>query len=162
MSASSTQSRPVAALTPQRLFRIVAVAEAVTWTMLLVGMFLKYVTDTTEVGVRIGGMAHGAIFVAYCLTTVVVGIDQRWSLRRTVLGLAAAVPPFFTIWFDLAAERKGWFGSAWRLRTEAPAGPLQRLVSWMLRKPGQGAVAAVVAVAALTGLALLIGPPVGK
>ena len=61
------------------LFRRVAVAEAVTWALLLVGMFLKYVTETTDLAVRVFGMLHGVVFVAYCLTVVLVAIDQRWS-----------------------------------------------------------------------------------
>jgi integral membrane protein len=73
-------------MSPLRLFRTVAVAEAITWALLLTGMFLKYVTDTTELGVRVGGMVHGVVFIAYCLTTVVVAVDQRWSAGRTVLG----------------------------------------------------------------------------
>ena len=84
-------------MSPQVLFRRVAVAEAVTWALLLLGMFLKYVTDTTELGVRVFGMAHGVVFVAYCLAVVVVAVDQRWSSGRAVLGLAAAVPPFCTV-----------------------------------------------------------------
>ena len=35
-------------MSPLLLFRRVAVAEAVTWALLLVGMVLKYVTGTTE------------------------------------------------------------------------------------------------------------------
>lgn len=144
---------------PLRLFRVVAVAEAITWALLLTGMFLKYVTETTELGVRVGGMLHGVVFIAYCLTTVVVAVDQRWSAGRTVLGLAASIPPFFTVLFDRYAEGRGLLGSSWRLRTEEPAGPVQRVVSWLLRKPLQGLVAGVVAVLALTGVALLVGPP---
>ena len=162
MSASSVPGSPsssASTLTPQRLFRIVAVAEAVTWTLLLTGMVLKYVTDTTEMGVRIGGMAHGVVFIAYCLTTITVGVDQRWSVRRILLGLVSSIPPFVTVWFDLAGERKGWFGQAWRLRAGAPRRPLEKVVSWLIREPGQGAVAAVAAVAALTCLALIVGPP---
>ncbi len=34
-------------------------------------------------------------------------------------------------------------------------------MSWLLRNPMRGAFAGVVAVAALTGIALLVGPPVG-
>ncbi|UUZ61695.1 DUF3817 domain-containing protein [Nocardioides sp. B-3] len=49
-------------------------------------MFLKYVTETTELGVRIFGMVHGVVFIAYCTVTVIVAIDQRWSLPRTLLG----------------------------------------------------------------------------
>ncbi len=41
-------------MTPKRFFTFFAIAETVTWTLLLIGMFLKYVTQTTEVGVRIG------------------------------------------------------------------------------------------------------------
>ena len=74
-------------MTPQALFRRVAVAEAITWALLLVGMFLKYVTETTDVMVSIGGMVHGVVFIAFCVTTVVVAVDQRWTSGRTLLGL---------------------------------------------------------------------------
>ncbi|MBB3045279.1 MULTISPECIES: DUF3817 domain-containing protein [Nocardioides] len=146
-------------MSPLRLFRRVAIAEAVTWALLLVGMFLKYVTETTELGVRIFGMAHGVVFVAYCLTTVVVAVDQRWSAGRALLGLAAAVPPFFTVLFDRYAEKRGALGTAWRLTASEPRGGLDRPVSWLLRNPARGAVAGVIAVVALTGVALLVGPP---
>jgi len=146
-------------MSPLRLFRIVATAEAITWALLLTGMFLKYVTETTELGVRFGGMAHGVVFVAYVLTTVLVAVDQRWSTRRTLLGLAAAVPPFVTIPFDRYAERSGSLGERWRLTTESPGGALERPVAWLLRNPARGLATGLVAVAALTGLALLVGPP---
>ena len=63
-------------LTPTRLYRLVARAEAVTWALLLTGMFLKYVTETTELGVQGFGMVHGVVFIAYCLVTVIVAIDH--------------------------------------------------------------------------------------
>ena len=68
-------------MTPVRLYRVVAVAEAVTWALLLTGMFLKYVTETTELGVQVFGMVHGVVFIAYCLTTVLLSVDQRWASR---------------------------------------------------------------------------------
>lgn len=156
-SATTSATTPV---TPLRLFRVVAVAEAITWALLLVGMFLKYVTDTTEVGVSIGGMLHGVVFIAYCLTTVVVAVDQRWSAGRTVLGLLSSIPPFFTILFDRYAERRGLLGDRWRLRAEQPSGGLSTLVAWLIRKPLQGLAAGIAAVVVLTGVALLVGPPV--
>jgi integral membrane protein len=146
-------------MSPLHLFRRVAIAEAVTWGLLLVGMFLKYVTETTELGVRVFGMVHGVVFVAYCLTTVVVAVDQRWSARRTLLGLAASVPPFCTVLFDRYAERRGGLADAWRLTTSAPQRVVDRPVAWLLRNPVRGAAAGLVAVVALTGLALLVGPP---
>ena len=148
-------------MSPLLLFRRVAIAEAVTWALLLTGMFLKYVTETTELGVRVGGMLHGIVFIAYCLTTLVVAVDQRWSLGRTIGGLACAVPPFATVPFDRYAEKRGALDTSWRLVATEPSGPLERVVAWLLRHPLRGALTGVVGVAALTGVALLVGPPVG-
>ena len=146
-------------MTPDRLFRRLAVTEAITWALLLTGMFLKYVTETTELGVRIFGMVHGVAFVAYCVTTVVVGVDQRWSVRRALAALACAVPPFATVPFDRYAESRGWLSSSWRLVEQAPAGRVDAVVAWLVRNPLRGVLAGLVAVAALTGLALVVGPP---
>jgi integral membrane protein len=148
-------------VTPDRLFRRLAVTEAITWALLLTGMFLKYVTETTELGVRVFGMAHGVAFVAYCVTTVVVAVDQRWSFRRALAALACAVPPFATVPFDRYAERRGWLASSWRLADESPTGRLGAPVAWLLRNPLRGVLAGLVAVVALTGLALVVGPPAG-
>lgn len=144
---------------PLTLFRRVAVAEAITWALLLVGMVLKYATDTTEVGVQIAGPVHGVVFIAYCLTTLLVAVDQRWTPGRTLLGLASSIPPFFTLLFDYLAEKRGAFAGSWRLTAEEPARPLDRPVAWLLRNPLQGALVAVGAVAVLTVLALVAGPP---
>ena len=146
-------------MSPTRLYRLVARAEAVTWGLLLTGMFLKYVTETTELGVQVFGMVHGVVFIAYCLTTVLLWIDQRWSVSRVALGLLAAVPPFATVPFERYAERAGLLGDTWRLRTEAPAGLLERLAAWLLRRPAQGLLVGLLAVAGLTGVALVVGPP---
>ena len=63
-------------MSPALLFRRVAVAEAITWALLLTGMFLKYVTETTELGVSVFGMLHGVVFVAYGVVTLVVAVDD--------------------------------------------------------------------------------------
>jgi integral membrane protein len=148
-------------MSPLKLFRRLALAEAVTWALLLVGMFLKYVTETTELGVRVFGMTHGVVFIAYCLTAVFVAVNQRWTLATTALALASAVPPFMTVWFDRRAERRGQLDGPWRLAPggERPAGVLERAQAWMLARPAAAAGAAVLAVAALTLVALLVGPP---
>lgn len=148
-------------MSPRRLFRIVAVTEACTWALLLFGMFLKYVTETTDAVVSVGGMIHGVAFIAYVLTTIVVAIDARWTLGRTVIGILASIPPFFTVWFDLAMEKKGALAGTWRLAAGPGEGALDKPVSWLVRKPLQGLAAGVVAVAVLTGVALVVGPPVG-
>lgn len=146
-------------MSPQ-LFRRVAVAEAFTWAGLLVGMVLKYVTQTTEVGVQVFGMLHGVVFIAYVLTTLVVAVDQQWSRGRTVAGLASAVPPFLTLPFERYAVRHGLLADHWRLRAAQPATVSERLVAWLVRHPARGAAAGVAGVAVLTGVALVVGPPV--
>ena len=148
-------------MNPLLLFRRVAMAEAITWALLLTGMFLKYVTRTTELAVSVFGMLHGVVFIAYCLVTLLVGIDQRWSRGRVLLGLVSAVPPFLTVWFDRYAERRGALATSWRLATDAPERPLERPVAGLLRNPLRGALVGVVSVAVLTGVALVVGPPVG-
>lgn len=147
-------------MSPTRLYRLVARAEAVTWALLLTGMFLKYVTETTELGVQVFGMVHGVVFIAYCLTTVLLSVDQRWAVSRLALGLGSAIPPFATVPFERYAERAGLLGDAWRLRTDAPHGLLEKLTAWLVRRPAQGALVGLVAVAGLTGVALVVGPPV--
>ena len=61
--------------------------------------------------------------------------------------------------FEAYAERSGLLGETWRLRTMAPVGPLEKLTARLLRRPVQGLLVGVLAVAGLTGVALVVGPP---
>ncbi|WP_182379804.1 DUF3817 domain-containing protein [Nocardioides sp. WS12] len=146
-------------MNPTRLFRTVAIAEAITWTGLLFGMFLKYGPADNETGVRIFGMLHGVVFIAYGVGTLVVWVDRRWSAGRGLLALAAAIPPLATLPLEWWAIRKGWLGDTWRLPAGAGASLPDRVVAWLLRNPLRGAAVGLVAVAALTGVALMVGPP---
>ncbi|KGN33886.1 membrane protein [Knoellia sinensis KCTC 19936] len=148
-------------MTPKLLFRRVAVAEAITWALLLFGMFLKYVTETTELGVRIFGMLHGVVFIAYGLVAIATWVNQKWSLRTGLMSLVSAVPPFATILFDRSAESAGQLEGPWRFAVggESPSSLPERLLAWLTRNPALAAVVGVVAVAGLTGAALFVGPP---
>ncbi len=145
--------------TPRRLFRALATAEAITWALLLTGMVLKY-TDVTELGVRVFGMIHGVVFIGYCIVTVVVAVDQRWSVARLVLGLGAAIPPFATLAFEAYADRHGLLGDGWASRSDSSTFP-QRAVAWLIGHVALAALMFAGAVVALTAVALLVGPPVG-
>ncbi len=94
-------------------FRVVALAEAVSWLGLLVGMFFKYVADAGERGVQVFGPIHGTVFLAYVVVALVTARAQRWSVPVTLLALAASVPPFCTLAFEEWARRTG--------RLESPA-----------------------------------------
>lgn len=147
-------------MSPRTLFRVVAVTEAITWTGLLAGMFLKYVPETTEFGVQVFGPLHGIAFIAYCLVTLVVAVDQRWSRGRTLLGLASAIPPLMTVWFDRRVERQHGLHSTWHSRDDSKS-RARRSIAWLRAHGSLAALGFVAAVAALTGVALLAGPPVG-
>jgi len=89
------------------LFRTVAIAEALSWTGLLVGMYVKYVVGSSEIGVQIFGPIHGGLFIAYVLITLITWRVFGWSIGVLITGLLAAIPPLATVIFDVWAERRG-------------------------------------------------------
>lgn len=89
------------------VFRVTAVAEACSWLGLLVGMFFKYVVVENEIGVKVFGPIHGALFVAYLGSLLWVAAHERWRLGRIAVGAAAAIPPFTSVIFERwVAERR--------------------------------------------------------
>ena len=106
------------------LFKVVAVAEALSWAGLLVGMYLKHVAGTTEAGVHFFGPLHGGIFLAYVGLTLLLARSLRWSPWVALLGLACSVPPFATAVFEVWAARTGRLDvpSATPVREPQPVG----------------------------------------
>jgi integral membrane protein len=94
-----------------RIFRVLAIAEAFSWAALLVGMFLKWVLRTTELGVEIAGPVHGAFFIGYGLAVLALWRLQRWPFRVALFAGLSAVLPFATIWFERWAGRRGHLAS---------------------------------------------------
>ena len=159
-------------MSPRTLFLRLSQAEAVTWTLLILGMVLKYVTQTTELGVRIFGLMHGVVFLSYVLVTFLVWVNQRWTMRTGLLALAAAIPPWATLWFERRAERQDLLGGPWRFGAEAATGSSvgsgseqprtlpERVLALVLARPLAAAVLGVIGVAAATAVLLWVGPPV--
>ncbi|MGX7824742.1 DUF3817 domain-containing protein [Actinokineospora sp. 24-640] len=92
---------------PVALFRFVALAEAVSWIGLLTGMFFKYVTESGELGVKVFGPIHGAVFVAYLAVAWFAARKLAWDRRATLWALLASVPPLATLLFERWALRTG-------------------------------------------------------
>ncbi|MBQ1062215.1 DUF3817 domain-containing protein [Micromonospora chalcea] len=90
-----------------RAFVVAAFAEGCSWAALLAGMAVKYGPPGNEIGVKIFGPIHGALFVVYGLLTLVVARRRRWTLVQTGLALVSAVPPFATVLFERWARRRG-------------------------------------------------------
>ena len=150
-------------MTPARLFRLVAIAEAITWTLLITGLVLRATTGWA-LGVTIGGGIHGFVFLAYAATALLVGIDRRWPAGLVVVSVAAAVIPYATIPLEIVLSRRGRLAGDWRLEPDASGDrtPLDALVRWFLRRPVVLVVVAVVALVAIFTVLLLVGPPGGR
>ena len=74
--------------------RAIGLAEAVSFLLLLgIAMPLKYFAGEPE-AVRVVGMAHGVLFLAYLLAIVHAHVEYNWNLRRSSLVFLAALLPF--------------------------------------------------------------------
>jgi integral membrane protein len=92
--------------TPSGRFRAVAVAEAISWAGLLLGMFFKYAMGNA-IGVHIFGSVHGVVFIAYVVLSLLARKALSWDNRTTVWALVASIPPFGSVVFERWATRTG-------------------------------------------------------
>jgi hypothetical protein len=92
-------------------FRLVALAEAVTWVGLLTGMYFKYLADPrTEIWVKIFGMAHGIVFIAFVISAILVGRVMSWRISTWLLALVGSIVPLGSVAFLLWADRSAQLG----------------------------------------------------
>lgn len=151
-------------LTPKRLFRTLALAEAVTWTILIAAMILKYAAGV-EWAVLVGGSIHGFVFLSYAASAVLVGVNQRWSVGLIAFAVLTAIVPYATVPFELWLIRRGRLEGDWR--REASGHPADdrwwnRVLRWFLARPVLLVTVAVIGVVVIFGGLLLIGPPGGR
>ncbi|MBK6343913.1 MAG: DUF3817 domain-containing protein [Flavobacteriales bacterium] len=76
-----------------RRFRTVAIAEGISFLLLLfIAMPLKYFADM-PLAVKYTGWAHGVLFIAYWVTAVPLFTKLKWDPERIVgVGLASVLP----------------------------------------------------------------------
>lgn len=83
-------------------FRLVAFLEGLSFLVLLgIAMPLKYFADM-PLAVRITGMAHGVLFIAYLFSIGELLVAGKWDLKRSVIAFLLALVPFGT--FVLEAQ----------------------------------------------------------
>ena len=148
-------------MTPSMFYRTGAIAEAVTWT-LLIGALVIRATTGFALGVTLAGGIHGFVFLAYSALAILTAINQRWGVGLGVLAVVTAVVPYATIPFDAWAQRTGRLEGTWR--RDATGDPrderwFDRSVRWMLRHPLLLTALIALAVAALFTVLLALGPP---
>lgn len=151
-------------LTPKRLFRMLAIAEAITWTLLIAALLIR-ATVGLDWAVLVGGSIHGFVFLAYAFTAVLVGVNQRWPLGLIALGVLFAIVPYATVPFEVWLLRRGRLDGPWRREASdhpADGDAINRMLRWFLARPLLLTVVAILGIAAVFTLLLLIGPPGGR
>ena len=151
-------------MSPKRLFRALAFAEAVTWTILIVAMILKYAAGV-DAAVLVGGSIHGVVFLAYAFAAVLVGVNQRWHPGLIAFAVLTAIVPYATVPFELWLVRRGRLEGEWRREAgEHPADGhwVNRMLRWFLARPVLLTVVAVIGIAVVFSALLVIGPPGGR
>lgn len=150
--------------TPLALFRTLAIAEAVSWTLLIGGLILRAAADL-PLAVTIGGGIHGFVFLAYGATAVLVALNQRWGFGPTALAVVSAVIPYATVPTEIWLHRTGRLRGGWRFdESDDPRDrrPIDRLLRFFLRRPWVLALVLVAVVALVFVVLLVAGPPGGK
>jgi integral membrane protein len=90
-----------------------ALLEAVSWVGLLAGMYFKYLgSPRTEIGVKVFGMAHGLVFIAFVSTALLAGIAYAWGAGTWLLALLGGIVPLGSVIFLIWADRVGRMGVA--------------------------------------------------
>ena len=103
-----------------KLFAAVALFEAFTWAGLLVGMYLKYASGTTDAGVWLFGRLHGGAFLLYLVVTIGAGARLRWPLWALLLAILAAIPPLVTLPLEYWFRRRGLLSQVVIARNPGP------------------------------------------
>jgi integral membrane protein len=80
--------------TPVGRLRALGMLEAVSFLILLgVAMPLKYLAGL-PLAVKIAGLLHGLLFLAFCMVLLETQQAQKWPMRWTSVVLIAALLPF--------------------------------------------------------------------
>ncbi|WKV10917.1 DUF3817 domain-containing protein [Marivirga harenae] len=85
--------------------RVIAILEGISYILLGVTMPLKYMLNMPQPNYFVG-MAHGVLFIAYCVLVVYAAYKRNWTMKLTLLSLAASLIPFGTFYAEWKWFRK--------------------------------------------------------
>lgn len=82
------------------IFRLVALLEGISYILLLfIAVPIKYFGNNPQY-VKMLGMPHGLLFVAYIILAIVLGSKLKWKSKSLLFVLAASIIPFGTFYID--------------------------------------------------------------
>lgn len=95
-------------MTDNKLFNLfikVGFAEGVSFIVLLfIAMPLKYFMDM-PLAVRIVGMVHGVLFIAFSILLLMATIKYKWSIKMAIIGFLLSFLPFGTFYLERILKR---------------------------------------------------------
>lgn len=98
------------------LFRIAAIAEAVGWTALIIGIVCSHLPVTWhDIPVAIAGRIHGMLFIAYVMAALAFGSSLGWSIMKTIIAVCFSAPPYGSIVFEQWEHRRRQTAQARRI-----------------------------------------------
>ncbi len=81
-------------------FRVVSILEGVSYILLLfIATPIKYLAQD-ETYVKLLGMPHGLLFVAYLVLAFLIKDSLNWDRKTFLIVLAASIIPFGTFYID--------------------------------------------------------------
>lgn len=84
----------------KKVFRIISFLEGVSNVLLiLVAVPIKYFLGN-ETLVKLLGMPHGLLFIAYCVLAIVMMPYYKWGFKTLCVVWLASIVPFGTFWID--------------------------------------------------------------
>ncbi len=82
------------------VFRLVALLEGVSYILLLfIATPLKYFAEN-EAYVKLLGMPHGILFLAYIVLAIMVAQEMKWNRKTLLVVLVASIIPFGTFYVE--------------------------------------------------------------
>ena len=149
-------------MSPKKLYGLFSTGEAITWALLITALVLRAVGDPLPIGVAVAGLIHGAMFLSYCTTAVLVGVNQRWRIGKTMAAVVLAIVPFATIPWDRRLLAQGSLEGAWRTESSdhpKDAGWFDSLFRWFIGRPLFLIATLIVVLAVIFAVLLSLGSP---
>jgi integral membrane protein len=83
-----------------KLFKYIALLEGISLLLLLFfAMPMKYIYEL-PIYVKVIGMAHGLLFIAYIALAVMLKIEEQWAIKKFVIVCIASIIPFGTFYVE--------------------------------------------------------------
>ena len=87
-------------LSIQTTFRVIAFLEGISYILLLfIAVPIKYLAEEPQY-VKLLGMPHGLLFIAYIIFAIILGSKLQWNNKTLGKVLIASILPFATFVVD--------------------------------------------------------------